>query len=119
MYFLHNLVYFFKNMYYTIFRTNRDTDIKVFLKHLSNSWNSLNPNNPLYYEILNLYIKYNKEYDFDTDVQRNINEYKVILDNLNSDKNKNENEINTNEHMKYYITGWYIHSMIHERNLIL
>jgi hypothetical protein len=113
MFFLYNIVDFFRNIYSTIFRPNNETDIKLFLKILTNNWNSINPNNPLYYDILNLYIKYSKEYGFGNDIpQRNINEYRVILDNLNLDKNKNENDIDINEHMKYYITGWYIHSTI-------
>ena len=115
MYFLYNLLTFFKKMYYTLLKKNNDTEIKFFLENLSNNWNSINPNNPIYYDILNLYIKYSKEYSLGKSIsEKNINEYKMVLDNLYSDKNKNE-KIDINEHMKYYITGWYIHNIPTEK----
>ena len=115
MYFLYNLLTFFKKMYYTLLKKNNDTEIKLFLENLSNNWNSINPNNPIYYDILNLYIKYSKEYSLGKSIsEQNINEYKMVLDNLYSDRNKNE-KIDINEHMKYYITGWYIHNIPTER----
>ena len=111
MYFLHNILYFFKNVYYTIFK--KDTNINLFLKNLGNNWDSINPKEPLYYDILNLYIKYSKEYGSDNNIShKNIEEYTLNLENL--EKNKNVNKIDINEHMKYYITGWYIHNMIPE-----
>lgn len=131
MYFLYNFVSFFRNIYSAIFKKSHDTDIQFFLKNLSNNWNSLNPNDPIYYDILNLYIKYSKETQqslgFDINKQ-NIKEYRLILDNLNlnerpvnSSENENDNSVvynstdtDINEHMKYYITGWYLLNMSKE-----
>ncbi len=77
------------------------------------NWKITKPNEPLYCDILNLYIKYNS---------KNINttEYNIILNklnNINIEKNTNDISVENinldmNEHMKYYITGWYFFNMI-------
>lgn len=109
MYFLHDCFNFFRNIYHSIIRKRSyDNSIKTFLEKLYNNWYYLSPNDPLYYDILNLYIKYTNQ---------NIKEYNIVLNELNKmDKNTNlkfeteldkHAEIDINEHMKYYIIGWY------------
>lgn len=105
MYFLYNCLSFFRYIYYTIFRKKViDMDLKSFLEKLNNEWYSTSPNSPIYYDILNLYIKYNNN-----DIK--INEYKTILNNLenvNTESCEKDCNLDLDEHMKYYITGWYI-----------
>ena len=108
MYFLYNCLSFFRNIYYTIFSKKViDTDIKSFLEKLNNEWCSTYPNSPMYYDILSLYIKYNKD-------NVKTNEYKTILNNLkntNTESYEKDYNLDLDEHMKYYITGWYILNM--------
>lgn len=112
MYFLYNCLSFFRNIYYTIFKKKViDTDIKSFLEKLNNEWYSTCPNTPIYYDILSLYIKHNNKHSFN-DVK--INEYKTILNNLkntNTESYEKDYNLDLDEHMKYYITGWYILNM--------
>jgi len=120
MYFLHNCLYFFRNIYYILTGKNNNT-IETFLRTLSKNWSSLTPNDPLYYDILNLYIKYHKENTEPKNCRVSgsekrdpkIKEYISILNKLNLQKdiNKEELEPDINDNMKCYIVGWYILNM--------
>jgi hypothetical protein len=101
--FLYNCFYFFRNTYYTIFKKKSyDNNIKLFLEKLYTNWNNTTPNDSVYYDVLNMYIKHNNQGIYTDD-------YNMILKELRTLENNKLNnlELDINEHMKYYIVGWY------------
>ena len=109
-YFLLNIIY--KNNSHKIDVKNNNkmvlhNNIYTFFKNLSNKWkyNNINDIN-LICDILYLYNKYNKPYS------NNLNIFYNNINNINENRNTEDMNI-LDEHMKYYILGWYMYQNIY------
>lgn len=77
-----------------------EDNIKNFLLDILNKWEKKNiVNNELYYDILFLFLKYRR----DNTNQKTFEEITNPVEFLSNRENS------TNNHMKYYILGWYIY----------
>jgi hypothetical protein len=90
--------YFFKYKIKNNINNDINIQIEFFLKEIYENWKNKNINDiDITYDILNLFIKYQK------------NNLNIINTNIDKIEDKENND------MKYYTLGWYIYNCINNK----